>query len=412
MLQTAKLSVLDSFFNQTHQMVQIALRIKEPKRIPEIIDRLTDLVLGFHLSTNETNYFYKKRKVDPIFIPNFDDLEEAGRYMFQNHSPNFNECMGTLGANSDSIVINLSHACADGVYLLNLCDMVAHFDKQIPEYPKFPISASESFAAQIHSKSTEQCPDLFTNKNAIRIKTNPNIPPEKTSPFAKYVRIDIPLHEMAMYDAQTKKLKNLTENLWTSYILSASALNNNIDETGVVTCINMRQFLKPEQINWGMCNHYSSVTPFCEITENDTVAELGRRMRNDYNMKLKKGHQFSFLESLEENEDITKLPGFLIELSSIGKFKCEGLVEDVFVKYSTSDKACDPMISHHCFSIVSPQKSVFNGMFCYKSSMIDERTAYSLGKGVEFALRNITKDMKIGKAVDLVKEFQKKYNNM
>ena len=388
-------------------MVQLAMRIKEPKRIPEIIERLSEIILGFHLTTNDTTFFYKKKEVRPIMIPNFDDLEQSARFMYENHSPDFSETLATVGTNFDTIVLNCGHLCADGVYLINVADEISNIDnRKVESFPKLPANIAENFDKQIHSKNVEQCPYIFTDPDLIRVQVKQNIKPENVSKYAKHVRISIPIPELKIYDKETKKVNGLTEFLWSTFILSTAAYNNKIDKTGIATCIDMRKYLNKDQVNWNVCNHYSNISPATFIDEKMSVKELGRNMRLDFNDKINKGHHYSFLNSLIP-PDGKPIPGIGLELSNIGRFKIGGPIEDIFVKSCVMDKSCDPLISHSSFSVSSPSSNILNGMFRYPSSKVDDKTATIIAKSVEYALKYLPLDTTVGSALDFIQKYQK-----
>ncbi|KAH0792958.1 hypothetical protein GPJ56_003128 [Histomonas meleagridis] len=400
------MSLIDQFYNKSQGILQLAMRINPPQRIPEVIEKLSQFVLGFHLSTNETNFFYQKKKVEPVTIPNFNELSDAAKYMYENHSPNFTKSLVTVGVNSDTVVLNSAHLCADGVYLINVTDAISHIDREIPPFPHLPSNITNNFWEQIHSKSTEQCEYLFTDPEICRVQTKQNI--TQCNPlYAQHVKIRIPIQELKIYNKYTKQVKGLTEILWTSYILAVSAINDRIDKTGIATCIDMRKFLSQNLRGWNVCNHYSNITPsFKGFNEKMTLKEVGEKMRNDFNLKIQKGHHFSFLNSLTPPENKV-IPGIGLELSNIGRFKIAGIVDDVFMKSSVKDANCDPLISHSSFSVDGNGKNVLNGMFRFKSSKIEEKTVNIVAKSVEFVLRNVPLETSVRKAMDMIQEYQK-----
>ena len=410
MLETRNVSFIDKDYFKSGEMVELCMRINKPGKIPEIVDKLSKVVLGFHISTDYERYFYKKREVNPVMIPNFEKLDDAALYMFDHHTPNFNDSMATIGVNSDTVVLNISHVIADGGYFQKLLDLISHPEKPLPEVPHLPLGIFENFEKQLYSKDTEQCPFLYTEPDVTRVKTKQNVRKEDVLPDGAHYHITVPVEDLSIYNKDTKKVKGLTEAFWTSLILTASAINDNIEKRcGSMTALNMRQFLSPEKRDqWNIGNHYSNLTPCCDLDESITIRELGRRMRENFNYKLSKGMQYSFFTA-------TPPPGFvppqnkIVEISNVGPSKIADPIEDVYMKFTFKDTTSMGLITHTNFAVVGHGKNVLHGNICYQSSTFEHKNARIFANDVEFALRNLPLDMTVGKAVEIIQQNHKTY---
>ena len=404
-MKQRNLSLLDSFFNKSHGMVQLAMHVSNKSDIPSIVDKLQKIVLGLNLRTTENSFIYEKTNNEAVKIPRFNTMESACRFMYENHTPNYSKSLAKIGFNDDLVVLNIAHLCADGGYFINLVDTLSHPEKPIKEFEKIPVNIEKSFKTQIQNDEYEESPYIFTDPNITRIKAE--TPKQAASKYAKHVQMQIPVQELSIYNKENKTVKGLTEALWTSYALSANAFNGTLGTCGMATCIDMRKYLKKEEKGWNVCNFYSSVSPSVKLTDgNITVEELGKQMRKDFNDRMKHGQHFTFFKSLIP-PDGKKIPGVGIELSSLGQFKVNEVIDDIFVKSSVYDKKCDPLVSFSCFSVNGNGKNTINGMFRYKSSAIDEKTVTKIVKGTEMSLKHLPKNIKVEEALSIIQKYQR-----
>ena len=405
MLLSKKITSLDKYYIQNHEMIQLAMRINDPSKIPQIIDKLSKIALPLHLTADDTTVFYNKKAIDPIFIPNFDNIEDASIYMFQNHSPDFTKTLAVIGVNSDTVVFNSSHMVADGLYLVNIVDALSHLDREEKPCPLLPVNVAENFAKEMSSPNIEKCPDYFTDPNVTRALAKGKI---KDSKYLQHKRFEMPVSELSIYNKENKTVKGLTEALWSTTILSVSASNGELPErAGIATCVNMRQFL-PEDIRtqFNFCNHFSNVTPSIALTKDMTIEELGKRMRADFNSKIKKGHLFSYLNSMDPSTG-NVIPGNVCEVTNVGRIKVSGPIDDVYIKFSRTAENCDPLFSHLSYSIDGHGKNTLKDFFIYQAATLDDDTVSSITKGVEFGLKNLTLGMKVGDAYKMIQDYQK-----
>ena len=384
-------------------MLQLVLKFDDTSKIEETIDKLSKNVLAFHLKTDEYHFYKQKSNITPVKIIESDNLPDLATYMYENHSPDFSKTLATLGYNSNTLVLNIAHLVADGGYLHQIVDLILSDSDKLNTKLEFPDNIEENFINQINSKYIDQCKYIFTDPEIIRI--NADKPKNPSNKYAKHCYINTPVENLKCFSKKSKRVSGLTEVLWTSYILSASAMNKKINNTGIATCIDMRNYFN--QINktnsLSVCNHYSNITPCSNISPSMTVGELGKQMRKDFNDKIKKGHHYSFLKSLVPPE-AKAIPGIGLELSNIGRFQIKSPLKDLFLKSSVFDQFCDPLISHSSFSVDTGVKNTLHGMFRFKPSAIKEETVRELASKVKFSLQNISNDMTVAESISLIQK--------
>lgn len=293
------------------------------------------------------------------------------------------------------------------MYIVNLCYALSNIDRNETISSFLPSNIETNFEKQINEPN-EQCPFIFTDKDLLRIYDS-KIKGKSTTNYihACHSHFSVPISDLQIYNKTKNKVSNLTEALWTSYILAVSAYNDRFDKTGIVTCIDMRRFLPSHMIGWDICNQYSSINVSANnFDDNSTVKELGSKMRECLNERIERGHHYSFLKSLTSIPDGESIKGIGLELSNIGPMKISGPITDLFFKSSVSDKSTDPLISHSSYSVKTPDKNILHGMFRYKSSIIDDKTANIISKSVEYILKNINVNTSVKESIKMVQEFQ------
>lgn len=404
-----RLSTIDTFYNNSKGMLQLCLKIKNNTFVERILDRLNNLVLGLHTYTDDKYIYYKdnRKSFDYVKLPPSINLMESAKYMYENHTKDFSDCLASVGANDDTVVLNIAHLVADGLYIVNLCDALSNIDRNETISSFLPSNIETNFEKQINEPN-EQCPFIFTDKDLLRIYDS-KIKGKSTTNYihACHSHFSVPISDLQIYNKTKNKVSNLTEALWTSYILAVSAYNDRFDKTGIVTCIDMRRFLPSHMIGWDICNQYSSINVSANnFDDNSTVKELGSKMRECLNERIERGHHYSFLKSLTSIPDGESIKGIGLELSNIGPMKISGPITDLFFKSSVSDKSTDPLISHSSYSVKTPDKNILHGMFRYKSSIIDDKTANIISKSVEYILKNINVNTSVKESIKMVQEFQ------
>lgn len=460
------LSTLEGFYNASGGMVQLGMKIQQKNRIPGILDILINNVFSLRLKTIDSKmilkYGIKQNKSllaekTPIYsIPSNLDLVESCKYMYKNHSKPFNEVLGTIGYNNnDIIVLNMSHLVGDGKYLNFIIDfLVSKLTKtnnrfESPDSMKslndlilssdnyqLPINMEAIFEEQIKS-SDIKLPHIFVDEGFSHVTPLTKVDNKKID-SCQFISYKFPINEFRCFNKQTNRCSLLSEAIWSSYILSAAAFNENgnnkIDNIfgpgtnsspGVTNCVDMRPYLKDKSmINWCAANLYSSVTisaPYSKensdlTISNESLQHFEKRLRSDFLNKIQSGYHFAFLNTLTPPEPGMTVPGIGLEVSSIGPFYIskngEGkssIFSDIFVKSSVSDTKCDPLFSFSSFSVINEieGKRTFLANMRYKSSIFSTKDANKIGKGTEFALKNLSSSMTVKEAIESIRQFQK-----
>lgn len=97
-------------------------------------------------------------------------------------------------------------------------------------------------------------------------------------------------------------------------------------------------------------------------------------------------------------------PGSGIELSSVGKFKIGGKIEDFILDSGIDGDQVSKWLSFVTYTLLTPKNQLFSGLFNYKEDEASTEEAKHITKGFEFCLKNVDPNMKLGDAIDYVRK--------
>lgn len=400
-------------------------------------------------------------------IPPNLDLIRSCQYMYDNHTKPLTEVLGTIGFNNDDIIVlNVSHLVGDGKYFTFILDYLISkltnttlfespesmkplneliLSSQSNEY-QLPINMESLFTEQINSTKLKP-PHIFVDEGFAHVKPLTkveNIKVDNTKP-CQYISFNFPIKEFRCYNKQNDRCNGLSEVIWSSYILAGAAFNELGDgkienifgpdtnsSPGVTTCVDMRQYLKDKSlINWRAANLYSSVTVSAPYSKTDTslspsnesLKNFEQRLRNDFINKIQSGFQYAFLNTLTPPDPTMVIPGVGLEVSSVGPYYISrrnnqnsnvnlsknNIFSDMFIKSSVKDVKCDPLLSYSAYSVINEiegRKDFYTNMR-YKSIIFSQKDANMIGRGTEFAMKNLSPSMTVKEAIESIKQFQR-----
>lgn len=405
MITKQPLSVIDSFYNYSHTMIQFGLEVTNPDFIQTLIERFKKCIIGLHLSTDST-HMYRHSMPEPVFrIPNhIDSLAKACDYVYHNHTLPYSRSLASIGYNDKYLVLNNGHMVSDGgYYTLGIKELLNPSGNEINH--NFPLSMEKVFAKELEN-TTVTPPHIYMDKNITRI--TPVSKPDPKSHYTSQITFEFPVSYLCCYNKKTGKCDGLTERFWEAGILSAAAMNNNIDVAGVMTSLNMRNYLKPNLFNWAACNFYSSMTVSADASRVKTVGDLGKLLRKDLNEKIKNNYHFAFIKSLGgSNLPKDRIPGIGLEMSHIGKFEIKKPVVNLMIRSSVEEKFSDPFFTMSYYSVVGESRNDLKANMKYNGTFLGTRDAKTFVNGIKFYLTNIPKDASLNEAIGEISKFQK-----
>ncbi|EAX91252.1 hypothetical protein TVAG_162740 [Trichomonas vaginalis G3] len=327
MLQSRPASAWERIFLFGKGNMELAMKLNDPKDVPKIIQKLDRTVAGLHHASDGTNIFRTNDKTPIAVLPDdVTDLRKLSEIMSERYTRPLSKCLASIGANKDTVILNINHLAGDGMYLKNLFTLLTN-DQELGYTPSI-IPDEQVLADKINGYVGELPQFTSTDPELIRIHLK--------SPYELHIsrRIASKFTTSRAKDLMSfkvnKKLKNMTEYYWSSVILAGSAFEGKFDKCGVSTNINLRPYVKNCDFNVTNCFSHANATAV--VKPDMTVGDLMKELRSTFNENVKKGKPFGEFKSLY-NGFPTWVPemGLGVDISMIGNFKMEGPFKDLFI---------------------------------------------------------------------------------
>ncbi|OHT14095.1 hypothetical protein TRFO_03096 [Tritrichomonas foetus] len=426
--------------------IQLGIEVCQPNLINEIIDKLNKTIIGLHLKLND-GFIHTVKSDPPIFkIPNFLKLQEASEFFVNNYFVNSEKRLGSIGYCDDKVILNISHAVGDGGYFRYIIDHL--FDTSIPSIPNFPNEASEIFNAQI--KNAPNKVNNWSNQTQVNRVTSNNIQKLETKNLrAKYITNRLDSESLSCL-GQDGKIHSLTDNLWTSIYLATAIHNGRIDkQISMPTCIDLRRYLNPNsnlkdthhnlnahqsvnehqknQMNnnngfisnymngYDVCNCFSNVTPFADVSLNSTIGEIGLKMRQSMHSLMNQHYDFGVLR-VYDTMNPTKpssspkfdysahienaKKGCGVELTYVGPIHITKPITDVWIGHSMLVRS--NTISLMGFGIESEDKNEIITRLRFPPNAFSYEEAAKMAQIIEFCLKNVKKTDTVAEAIEKI----------
>lgn len=392
----------ENFFINTKTYVQLALTLEDKSAMPKILNKMNKAVAALHHGTDGKDIF-KTNGPTPIFnLPdNIKDLDVLNNIMYQKYTRPMDQALASIGTNSDTIILNINHLACDGGYIHNLFEYLKK-DEEIDYVPSI-IPVEKVFDEEIQKYNGEIPKYAVEDPKVTRI-----YPKDATNFHTTYGMLTNTVSSDAK-DLMTYKLngkiKNLTEYYWSSVILSVSAFNGKLETTGLPTCINMRQMLSKESFSYANC--FSHVYVHADVTKDDTVDTLMKRLRNDFNFNFNRKIQVGELKAMKLGWTTnSNLPGMVPDLSLNGTFTINGPFKDMWLGLDSVDGGRANIICFIAFSKVKGDKNTVYGRLRHAPGDISDNESKTLLSSFHYGLENMSPNMKIAEAMDMLKDYQ------
>jgi hypothetical protein len=277
---------------------------------------------------SDLEYFYSTTAPCPTFkIPDdIGNLQDAGFFAVKKYRPSYSERLASICYNKNMVVLVSNHCVSDGGYFQWLNSFLVGDPVQPDPHFLLPISASVAFRDQIKAP-----PNPVPCKTSF-LKTNSFTQSLEKAPY-RFKPFEIPLNSIPSF--KNGKVSGMTEILWNSMSLVASASKGKFENSSVATCFDMRKIFKA---NWNHCDMFSVfVVEGRNVHSGMSVGELSSKMRADFKEKLAKQAYFDIFKQTEfpSNSEVG------VEISSVGVLKTGGVVEDIYASLHLNNSAGD-----------------------------------------------------------------------
>ena len=145
-------------------------------------------------------------------------------------------------------------------------------------------------------------------------------------------------------------------------------------------------------------NCFSSVSPSAKINKNMKLSEVGKLLRENMNIKLKRGDQFGFYKGLGEKSEQKVIPGIGLEITNMGPLPIKKPIVNAWASLHAKTINVEKIISLMSFSV----NDDFYIRLRYGSGALTHEEMKEYAKSVEFAIRNIPFDMSVEEAYNLL----------
>jgi hypothetical protein len=143
--------------------------------------------------------------------------------------------------------------------------------------------------------------------------------------------------------------------------------------------------------------NFSIVAPKANCSLNDTVEQMGVKLRQDLYKELQGKNKLSFLRGVRDQE----VPnGCVIEISHLGAVVLKGPVVDWAGQIQMTDEATANCISLLTYAKVRGESNLFHGGLRYAPGRISKEEARVVGGLIEFGLKEISPKMTIKEAFE------------
>ena len=384
--------------------VQMALRFSSKNEVNEVAKILQEKAIGCRCASDGKNIYPLKEKVPIMEIPNFENLNKAAVFCSEKRRPKIQDGLACVCVNDDTVVLNSNHMCADGGQLIELNKYILGQetlpDKNLPT----PIPLEYGVLDDLLVNSG------VPNNNSTELimdKTKWTVPSRESK--ASHTRFVADYTTLKSYDAKLKKVNRITDNFWSSIILSAFAYNNKtIDRFGTFTCVNMRPYIKNPTLD--NADGFGKIAQTVAIPDpNESIGDVCKRFRkvfNDHTLDI-----FRNIKLFYVSEDLPKgaYENVGLELSNAGTFQAKGPIKDLYAGLSMEERVGLGEVCLLTYTIERDHTKECIGQVRYPSSRVSHHDAWMLSESMKYFLQNISLSEKVGDAVEKLYEFQKNF---
>ena len=175
--------------------------------------------------------------------------------------------------------------------------------------------------------------------------------------------------------------------------------------------MNMRPFLKHAPTFEEGCN--LTLLPVTgKATLDTTLADFMKSTRNNFEDRLKRGHQYGALANSLKPIDYTKIkaiPGGALSVTNVGQLKLGGPFDDVAMNVTTGAAEGSPNMTFLHYAVIDGDKNEGIHAALYSAADTSKREADMLMSSVIYGLENIELSDSMGVAIEKMQEFQSNF---
>lgn len=383
--------------------VLLGIEVSDPKLVPEYIDRINKSYLCSYLRIEDGYCIRMDKPEDPIKIPPTKTAEDACSWVGDHELP-LSKSSTTIGYNDRHVVVSTTHRVVDGGGLVRLLNKIQEPNFTPVDLPPMIKLSPELLKDQMKYVDTNFSyfqPELMT-----RYKSQGNLPEESLTRPARINSFKDNVSNFAAYNKSTKKLKGMTEYLWTGLTLSMCAMKGQLGPIGCATCVDLRDKRTDILTN---TNLYSIIWPCAPVSPKQTVEELGKLLRNDFILRKSRGDALVSFSGIDKGFSAPR-DDSIAEISQLPPVHVRNPITDAFFSLLMHDFR-NQTISLFGQSVVNDDtgSNIFTGRLRTAPSQVNDQDAKKILEGLHHYLVNIPKETTIEKAFEELKSFQNKF---
>ena len=389
-----------------HNDVQLAYKCANKRARDSVLNEIANKLSVLHMRIDDGNLIFEKQKEIPIFkIPNnLKTFKDQCNFVEQNFMKPYNQRIGILACSDDTVVVTGNHCAFDGGTVVNLTNYLSGHAKEFGGFGLVP-SMFEPFkewmkTGNIHSPS-------FLGNPEVTKWHSKDVSHQTYTPKYKFYTNNFDEKQLQCYNKKEGKIHGLTEAYMASGILSCCALTGDFSVKGLWEVFGTRPCAdNKQQLFQG--DFYTQFHCTAQADKDTTVAEFMKRLRKDFNFRIKQGAPQSALKDMYENvKGEPPIPGIPLILTSIGTLRMGGPITDAYLQTNNANIQSG-MCTITSYNVITKKQNRFATGTKYNTASMSDREAKAFADGVTYCLTKISPSITCGKALDMLESFQKK----
>ncbi len=382
----------------TGTVIQLGVKVSDARYIPQLIEEASKMSVGLHVRRVGNEIWRTNEPPIIINLPTWiESVEDACQWTAQQKLPSSTRC-SNLSVGQNILILNSNHMAADGGFFKQVLTRFQESLAGIPakRYPQTLISSEDYY--RVHEIEAGK-PFNHSGCTCVMTDCKEGVH-DKAETFVWAFKF--PTKELNCFDKAKGRPSSLTEAIWSSYILSALAFNGKLGTMRCETCCDLR---KTHQFMPEVACDFTIAAPEAVCKPTETVADMGKQIRNDLQQILGSNRRFAFWnQDLANYKPIAK--GCALEISHLGTIAFKKPIIDACMQIMMESKQTEEVVSLLTFSKVNEDHDDFYGRLRCSPHRLNVTEGRILGMTVEHALKNISPKMTIQEAFDELVRFQ------
>jgi len=315
--------------------------------------------------------------------------------------------LASIAANDSTVAVCASHMCADGMFFHSLLRGMAGGARAATLSPALLRSTESIFERELADPGLSTAAHVrdVERLTVVPWSDRPGGPPPRDG-MSRHMFWQFGIDELQCFRDGSRG--GLTEALWAAVVVAFSGFAGSLDRVGCSTCVNLRQIMRPQDVDMTIGNNWG---PVCVVAEGFrpemTLREVGALMRQDFERKKASGGFLAAVKASLHGIVFPKGRNAYVELSSIGRMDVREPIVDVWIQETMTSRSMERMLSVLAWTTAGdgPERIVIKGM--YAPTVMSTRDAEVLFKSLVHVLKNAPMEAPAKTVFDEVVAFRK-----